>query len=219
MLADIFRVGYGMALRLKWRAEKWRNNSWFMAKELPLSFWGEEWLGVLGGLLIKRPLYFDNYQTGTLYREFLSTKDISVTDTILTEVIAFDNLLATLSLKVKPLPPGSLLTYKNLLLTRWARETTDSGTGETAFAPLPLDAFRSFFDTLWRGPEKPKAIKLSVKSAFLKWLKDKSGLTGTEITQQCGNALENLLAEDKTDLRKISKNDLDPRFIQLFLIS
>ncbi len=219
VLADIFRVGYGMALRLKWRAEKWRNNSWFMAKKLPLSFWGEEWLGVLGGLLIKRPLYFDNDQTGTLYREFLSTKDISVTDTILTEVIAFDNLLATLSLKVKPLPPGSLLTYKNLLLTRWARETTDSGIGETAFAPLPLDAFRSFFDTLWRSPEKPKAIKLSVKSAFLKWLKDKSGLTGTEITQQCGNALENLFAEIETELGKISRNDLDPRFIQLFLIS
>ncbi|MBW1864584.1 MAG: hypothetical protein JRI64_02860 [Deltaproteobacteria bacterium] len=218
-LADIFRVGYGMALQLKWRAEKWRNNSWFMAQGLPLSFWGEEWLGVIGGLLVKRPVYFDNYQTSTLYREFLTTRDISVTDTILAEVIAFDDLLATMSIELKPLPPSSLLTYKNLLLTRWARETTDSGTGETAFAPLPLDAFRSFFDTLWRSPEKPKTIKLSVKSAFLKWLKDKSGLTGTEITQQCGNTLENLFAEIETELGKISRNDLDPRFIQLFLIS
>jgi hypothetical protein len=218
-LADIFRVGYGMALQLKWGAEKWGNNSWFMAQGLPLSFWGEEWLGVIGGLLVKRPLYFDNYQTGTLYREFLTTKDISVTDTILAEVIAFDDLLATLSLEIKPLPPGSLLTYKNLLLTRWARETTDSGTGETAFAPLPLDAFRSFFDTLWRSPEKPRAIKLSVKSAFLKWLKDKSDLTGTEITRQCGNTLENLFAEIETELGEISRDNLDPRFIQLFLIS
>ncbi len=219
VLADIFRVGYGMALQLKWGAEKWRNNSWFMAQELPFSFWGEEWLGVIGGLLVKRPLYFDNYQTGTLYREFLTTRDISVTDTILAEVIAFDDLLATLSLKLKPLPPGSLLTYKNLLLTHWARDTTDSGTGETAFAPLPLDAFRSFFDTLWRNPEKPRAIKLSVKSAFLKWLKDKSGLTGTEITQQYGITLENLFAEIETELGEISRNDLDPRFIQIFLIS
>ena len=142
-----------------------------------------------------------------------------MTDTILAEVIAFDDLLATLSLEIKPLPPGSLMTYKNLLLTRWARETTDSGNGKTAFAPLPLDAFRSFFDTLWRSPEKPRAIKLSVKSAFLKWLKDKSGLTGTEITQQCGNTLENLFAEIETELGEISRNDLDPRFIQLFLIS
>jgi hypothetical protein len=219
LLADIFRVGYGLALRLKWRADKWRNNSWFTAKGFPLSFWGEEWLGVIGGLLVKRPLYFDKYQTGTLYREFLTTKDISVTDTILTEVIAFDGLLATLSLEVKPLPPGSLLTYKNLLLTCWARETTDSGAGGTAFGPLPLDAFNSFFDTLWRSPEKPRAIKLSAKSAFLKWLKDKSSLTGTEITQQCGNTLENLFTEIETELGQVSKKDIDPRYIQLFLIS
>ncbi len=219
LLADIFRVGYGMALRLKWRAEKWRNNSWFMAKGLPLSFWGEEWLGVIGGLLVKRPLFFDNYQTGTLYREFLTAKDISVTDTILAETIAFDGLLATLSLEVKPLPPGSLLTYKNLLLTHWARDTIDSGAGKTALAPLPLDAFKSFFDTLWRSPKKPRAIKLSVKSVFLKWLADKSGLTGIEITGQSGKTLENLFAEIEKELGQVSKKDIDPRFIQLFLIS
>jgi hypothetical protein len=219
VLADIFRVGFGSAVRLKWLTEEWRNSSWFTAQGLPLSFWDEKWLGVVGGLLVKRPLYFDNYQTGTLYREFLTTSDISVTNSILTDIIAVDHLLASLSLKVKPLPPGCLLTYKNLLLTHWARETMDSGPGETAFAPLPLDAFRPFFNTLWRSQTKPRAIKFSVKSAFLKWLQDKSGLTGTEITRQCGNTLENLFAEVETELGKISGNDLDPRFIQLFLIS
>jgi len=219
VLADIFRVGFGRALRLKWRTEEWRNSSWFTAQGLPLSFWDEKWLGVVGGLLVKRPLYFDNYQTGTLYREFLTIKDISVTNTILTDIIALDQLLASLSLEVKPLPPGRFLTYKSLLLTHWARETIDSGTGETTFAILPLDAFRPFFNTLWRSQKKPRAIKFSAKSAFLKWLKDKSGLTGTVITQQCGNTLENLFAEVETELGKISGNDLDPRFIQLFLLS
>ena len=219
LLADIFRVGYGMALRLKWRADKWRNNSWFMAQGLPLSFWDEKWLGVIGGLLIKRPLYFDKYQTGTLYREFSTTQDISVTDTILTEVIAFDDLLAALPLAIKPLSPGSLLTYKNFLLTHWANETIDSGTGKTAFAPLPLDVFKSFFDTLWHSPKKPRTIRFSVKSEFLKWLTDKSSLTGTEIAQQCGKTLESLFAEIETELGRVSKKDIDPRFIQLFLIS
>ena len=219
LLADIFRVGYGIALRLKWRADKWRSNSWFMAQGLPLSFWGEEWLGVIGGLLIKRPLYFDKYQTGTLYREFSSTRDISITDTILTEIIAFDELLATLPLAIKPLPSGSLLTYKNFLLTHWAREATDPGSGKKAFAPLPLDVFKSFYDTLWHSPKKPRTIRFSVKGEFLKWLADKSGLTGTEIAQQCGKTLESLFAEIETELGQVSKKDLDPRFIQLFLIS
>jgi hypothetical protein len=219
LLADIFRVGYGMALRLKWRTDKWRQNSWFMTQGLPLSFWDEEWLGVIGGLLIKRPLYFDKNQIGTLYREFSTTQDIFATDTILTEVIAFDDLLATLPLAIKPLPPGSLLTYKNFLLTHWIREATDLGTGEKAFAPLPLDVFKPFFDTLWHSSKKPRTIRLSVKGKFLKWLADKSGLTGTEIAQKCGKTLEGLFAEIEAELGQVSKKDIDPRYVQLFLIS
>ena len=219
LLADIFKVGYGMALQLKWRAEKWRRNSWFMAQGLPLSFWDEKWLGLIGGLLVKRPLYFDNYETGSLYREFSTTRDIVVTDAALTEILAFDHLLEKLSLAVTPIPPGSLLTYKNLLLTHWARETIDPGTGETAFAPLSRDAFVSFFDTLWRRTEKSKTVRLTIKSAFLKWLTGKSGLTGAEITRACGKTLENLFAEIETELGQVSGTRIDPRYIQLFIIS
>ena len=219
LLADIFRVGYGRALRLKWRADKWRNNSWFMAQGLPLSFWDEKWLGVIGGLLIKRPLYFDKYQSDKHYREFSTTQDIFETDTILTEIIAFDDLLATLPLATKPIPPGRLLTYKNFLLTHWAREATESNTGQTALAPLPLTVFNSFFDTLWHSPKKPKTIKFSIKNDFLKWLADKSGLTGTDISRKCGKTLDRLFSELESELGQVSKKDLDPRFIQLFLVS
>jgi hypothetical protein len=82
LLADIFRVGYGRALELKWRAERWRPESWCARLGLPLSFWGEAWLGVLGGLLIKRPLYYDNYESGVLYREFATLEEIQRTEEI-----------------------------------------------------------------------------------------------------------------------------------------
>ena len=36
LLADIFRVGYGCALRLKWKTESWRRASWFGRAGLPL---------------------------------------------------------------------------------------------------------------------------------------------------------------------------------------
>jgi hypothetical protein len=55
-LANIFRVGFGLALELKWQADKWMRQSWFSKEGLTLSFWGEEWLGVLGGVLIQKPL-------------------------------------------------------------------------------------------------------------------------------------------------------------------
>jgi len=190
-----------------------------MAQGLPLSFWDEKWLGVIGGLLIKRPLYYDKHQTDTLYRDFSTTEDITVTDSILTEIIAFDRLLAALSLEVKPHGTTNLLTYKNLLLTHWARETIEPGSGKTVFESLPLDTFKSFFENLWRSPQKPRSIKLTIKSAFLKWLSDKSGLPGTEIADQCGNSLEKLFAEIEAELGQVSIKDIEPRFIQLFLIS
>jgi Family of unknown function (DUF6178) len=219
LLADIFRIGYGAVLDLKWQAEQWRDASWFMAQGLPLSFWGEEWLGVIGGLLIKKPLFFDKHQTDDLYREFSTIDDMTATHSILGEIIAFDGLLAALSLKVKPYPATGLLTYKNLLLTHWAKDTINESTGETELSPLPLDAFKTFFDTLWRSAKKPRAIKLTMKSAFLKWLTDKSGLTGMEISEQCGNTFETLFAEIETELGQVSAKNLDPRFIQLFLVS
>ncbi|PQP33333.1 hypothetical protein C6A37_13455, partial [Desulfobacteraceae bacterium SEEP-SAG9] len=64
-------------------AEKWRVKSWFAKQELPLSFWGEEWIGVLGGLLIKKPLYFDNNRTEGLYREFLCLSEVKETEDVL----------------------------------------------------------------------------------------------------------------------------------------
>ena len=62
-LLSIFRLGFGLALELKWQAERWLKKSWFSSKGLLLGFWAEEWMGVLGGLLIKKPLFYDNYNT------------------------------------------------------------------------------------------------------------------------------------------------------------
>ena len=40
--------------------------------------------------MIKRPLFFDNYESGELYREFASLADIVQTQTTLSDVIALD---------------------------------------------------------------------------------------------------------------------------------
>ena len=56
-LAQIFRVGYGAALELRWKTEKWLQGSWFAGQDFDLSFWGDAWEGMLEGLLKKRPLF------------------------------------------------------------------------------------------------------------------------------------------------------------------
>jgi len=215
LLSQIFRVGFGSALELKWRAEKWRKESWFESQGLPLSFWDEKWLGVLGGLLIKKPMFYDNYQTGVLYREFLSTDDIRITETVLNEIIGFDHLFSLMALKLEPISDG-FLTYKNLVLTLWARHRL--GLSEKVLS-LALEPFKSFFGDLWAGKGRPRKIRQSMKESFLKWLLDKTGLDGYEISQRLGQTLENLFNEIEIEYGEVSREDLDPRHIHLFLLN
>jgi hypothetical protein len=214
-LSSIFRVGFGLALELKWRAEKWLKKSWFSSEGLLLGFWGEEWMGVLGGLLIKKPLFYDNYKTGELYREFISIDNIKKTDNILNEIIAFDELFSLIS--IEPDPAAKVyLTYKNFILTLWARHTL--GLSEKLI-PLTIDEFRGFFDDLWAGKEQPGKTSLSIKESFLDWVSSKTGLVHYEISQRLGQSFENIFSEIESEYGKVSRNDLDPRYIHLFLIN
>ena len=213
-LSSIFRVGFGLALELKWRAERWLKKCWFSNKGLPLSFWGEEWMGALGGLLIKKPLFYDNYKTGELYREFISIDDIKKTEYILNEIIAFDELFSLISIEPDPASKG-YLTYKNFILTLWVRHTL--GLSEKLI-PLTFDEFRGFFDDLWADKEQLRKTSLSIKESFLDWVSRKTGLVHYEISQRLGQSFENLFKEIESEYGKVSRNDLDPRYIHLFLI-
>jgi len=213
-LSSIFKIGYGLALDLKWRAERWQKKSWFEKEGLPLSFWGEEWLGVLGGLLIKKPLFFDNYQTGVLYREFVSMEDIKETEKILAEIMAFDDLLSQMKIKPEPIEDG-FLTHKNFLLTLWVRYYLGL---KKELKPLSIDEFRRFFEDLWDRKGKSNKIRLAMKEDFLNFLSAQTGLINPDISRKLGYALENLFNQLEKECGEVIKEDLDPRYIHLFLI-
>ena len=144
--------------------------------------------------------------------------DIGSTNTNLMDVINLDGLLAKLALKLKPYPAAGLLTYKNLLLTHWARAAMDLDQDENVLAPLALDHFKSFFEKLWRTNTKPRHIRMTIKSDFLKWLASQSGIPASQITDANGSLLEDLFNEIEQELGDISIQDLDPRFTNLFLL-
>lgn len=215
-LSDIFRVGFGTAVHLKRRAEQWQKRAWFEKAGLPLSFWGEEWLGTLGGLLIKRPLFFDNYRSGELYREFASMKDIQTTESVLEEIIAFDDLLSRMAVEITV--RYRYMTHKSLILTHWARHFL--GLSE-AFGPIPVDRFKEFFNALFlhdRTPEvdTTRQTNLSIKETLLAWLSEASGLSPFDISRRLGATLERLFQEIENELGSVSEEDLDPKYIYLF---
>lgn len=219
-LVQIFRLGYGRALELKWRSRRWLQSSWFGARNRSLAFWGEQWMGVLGGVLIKRPLYYDNYQGGTLYRGFQSTADIRHTAEILTQIMAMDALLRHINPTLPDLPAGRPLTFKNLLLTGWARHWL-----ELADMAEPIEAkrFIPFFEALFSGTvissdAAPKKVDPGMKRSFLNWLRDRSGLSGQKVSTDLGNSLEILFNELEEEYGCVTSTDLDPRYVRHFLL-
>lgn len=215
-LIQLFRLGFGGALEVKWQAERWLSTCWFAKAGLKLSFWGEQWMGVLGGILLKKPQYYDNYQTGVLYREFASLGDVARVEDVLQQVQSVDRLLEVMNPRLgKPARYG-FLTWKNLLLTRWAGHWL--GLKEDPLRPLPLAAFASFFSRLLPGTDEARGIPDSMKTEFVAWLVHTTGLTDFEISAKLGRIFEDLFAEIEAEYGRVAAKDLDARFVQLFLL-
>ena len=221
-LAQIFRVGFGGVLELKWQAEKWLDQCWFAGEGLRLTFWGEQWLGVLGGLLLKKPLFYDNYATGVLYREFNRLEDIRLTEDNFNQIKAVDELLSLMSFELAHPASYGFLTYKNLLLTLWARYYLDKSA--VPLQAITLKEFTPFYNDLlpWQpdsGADQQRTISQEMKDNFINWIARETGLKDFEITGGLGKTFEALFAEIETELGAIDADDLDPRYVQLFLLT
>jgi hypothetical protein len=221
-LAQIFRVGFGGVLELKWQAEKWLDRCWFAAEGLRLTFWGEQWLGVLGGLLLKKPLFYDNYATGVLYREYNRLEDIRSTEDIFNQIKAVDELLSLISFELAHPASYGFLTYKNLILTLWARDCLNSPADP--LQSIALDEFRPFFNELLparpgTGAEQARTIPQEMKDRFIDWIARETGLKDFEITGKLGRTFEDLFAEIETELGPVDARDLDARYVRLFLLT
>jgi hypothetical protein len=221
-LTQIFRVGFGGVLNLKWQAEKWVDQSWFAAAGLRLTFWGEQWLGVLGGLLLKKPLFYDNYQSGVLYREFNRLEEIQETEDIFNQIKVLDDLLSLMTPALAHPSSYGFLTYKNMVLTLWARQYLKIPA--QPLQAIPLKDFRPFFNDLLparpdSGAGKPHTVPQAMKNHFLNWLAAETGLKDFEITEGLGKTFENLFTEIESELGRVAAQDLDPRYIQMFLLT
>ena len=226
-LADLFRVGYGLALDLKWRAQKWYAKSWFGSQGLPLAFWNEAWLGYLGGLLIQRPLFFDNYATGDLYREFNKRQDITTTGKVLDQIIAVDSLFDRMALAVAPFP-DRMLTYQNLLLTLWARDTLDPadrdrqvpmGRVSPQTLTLTVAELKSFFKKLFGRDTADARIGDTMKQAFAVWVARRTGLADYQVSDTFGHIFETLFDELESEYGKVAVKDLNARYIPHFVVA
>jgi len=78
---------------------------------------------------------------------------------------------------------------------------------------------KRFFEDLWDRKDKPNKIHLAMKEDFLNFISGQTGLINSDISRKMGYALENLFNRLEKECGEVIKEDLDPRYIHLFLIS
>lgn len=220
LLADIFRVGVAGTLRLHWDAMRWRKKSWFRSQNLPLTFWDEAWLGLLGGLLIDRPQYYDPSAGGTNYRDFRSSAEIRITRKGLEQLMTADQVLGDMQISVASLSDARFLTYKNLLLTLWSRAWLNlpSIDLQTTTIAVPVSDFKRFYTALWTDQAGMRIIDDSKKNDFLQWVAKASGQSLEVLSKRLGMVFEALFSEIERELGPVKTGNLDPRYVQLFLL-
>lgn len=218
-LKNLFRLGVGRVMELKHQAERLNRDSWFTRNKLPLSFWGETYLGVFGGLLVKRPVFYTQAGSGVLYRDFERLSDVEQTSKALADIKGFDDLLSMVAPRLDDFS-GFFLTYANVLLTVWAHRR--AGHAENNEGPVSLTDFRTFFIELWeagdRGVDQGGVIQESAKKDFLQFLSRRSGFTEEEISKNLGASLENIFRDIEKEYGSVSDSNLDPRYLVHFCV-
>ncbi|MDY6824081.1 MAG: DUF6178 family protein [Thermodesulfobacteriota bacterium] len=216
-ITDIFRLGYSAVSTLKRQADKWYLTSWTIGHKMPLVFWGERRQGALGGLLVKRPLYYDQYQDGGIYREFQTPSEVAATRDILDEVMMLDRLLKDAGFDPSCVAEAAL-TFENLVLTVWARHYL--GLAETV-EYISIDNFRRFFAALMTAdPEQAtrRRIRNKMKGAFLEWFAGVTGNTAYDLSRAAGRLFEVMFAAIEAEYGNVAPDNLDARYVELFLV-
>ncbi|MDD4273093.1 MAG: DUF6178 family protein [Desulfobacter postgatei] len=215
-LEDIFRTGSREGARLQATARKWYETSFIGTKNLPLSFLGESYLGIIGGLMVQRPMFFANYADKVLYRNFAGLSDIRSTRRQLDEIISLDDFLNRLDVDIATFTFG-VLTYKSMILTLWVRDRLGLNRSKAlSLAPIEISEFKDFFSQLFNpdgtiGDTQAKDLGL--------WAAQASGMHEADLPTALQGILYRLLQELESEYGHVRTQDLDPRFMPMFLLT
>ena len=217
-LISIFRVGFGLALELKWEAERWAETAWVFRQALKPDFWGGLWGGTLKGIIQKRPRFFSGFQEGEEYKEFEHISQVENCRNILHRLIVLDRLIEILTSRYaldKDIIKDSLFTFHPLLFNFWARIQLKLDQG---FSVLSLEEARGFFQLLRAGSRKLPYLMTDFKEIFIKDILIYASDWKRGDTRLLNETLSLLWEEFVEEYAWVATDDLDGRFSRFILI-
>jgi len=216
-LLKLFRVGFGMALRVKWDTQKWMRQSWFGRKGLELDFWGDRWAGVLSGLISDKPLWYVGDKESELYRDFECLEELEEARMISMRCRLLDRLMDHFSgsEEIQDVERGEEITFYNVLFTCWAHDVL----GETrSLSPLGMQDTRALFTRLRSKDSKMPYRMMGYKQRFIDYFLIDTLSLDQEEEEILAQTLASLWEEFRKEYQWIKAEDLDPRFSKFIRI-
>ena len=211
-LLSLFRVGFGMVLRLKWETERWLKSSWFFSLGLGLDFWSEEWGGKLNGILKDKPQFYVGLEEESAFRDFRHSSEISDCRTLVHRLKALDKMMAQLSksypLSIDPGEEQRHLFY-HLLFNLWARKLLDL---ELSFFDISEDQVKDFFGLLRAGEDNFPFRMPMFKEVFIQDFMAVASASEPEIEKDLEDALSMIWQKFTEEYQNVAAEDLDGRF-------
>ena len=211
-LESLFRAGFGLALKLKREAERWRKESWFHRHGLGEGFWGEQWGSVLSGLLKKKPRLYADVPEGEAYKDFERISELDECRKVLRRLMALDRLLKRLSALYpadEALIRSGELTFYSLLFNLWSRLLLKL---ESGFYGISLEQAKAFFRHLRAGDKKPPFCMPGFEEIFLADFMAHASGFDPESESILKDTLSIVWQEFHSEYERILVSDLDSRF-------
>lgn len=211
-LISIFRVGFGLALELKWEAQRWQKEGWFHEKGLDFGFWGDEWGETLASLMEKHPRLWVGFKGGEERKDFERLSELDACHKLLKRLMVLDRLLSRLNehylLDEKEYEePGR--TFHPLLFNLWARGLMKL---EPCFSGIPPDHVKGLFGLLRAGERSPPFRMPGFEEVFIRYFQGYASDFEPEAQGILKNALTLIWNEFRDEYEWVSADHLDGRF-------
>ncbi|MCD6262526.1 MAG: hypothetical protein J7J52_05840 [Deltaproteobacteria bacterium] len=213
-LDSVFRVGFGMAMKLKWKAKQWLQKSWFKKQGMDNTFWGDLYGGILSGILRERPMFYSIEDQKEEFRGFESLSETEKCKDILEQIIAIDNLLSFLEMQAEDtlnIPKDA--TFIPLIFNFWARKFLGMA---PSFSGISMEKAKDMFAMLRVGDKHPPFQMKEFEQQFISDMTEYLPATEANI-DILKDALLRLWNMFKEAFESVLIEDLDPRYMRDFI--
>jgi hypothetical protein len=215
---DLFRVGFGLTLKLKWEAERWLKESWFFGQGLDADFWGEHWGGILAGILGERPRHYLGLRGMEAYKDFEWLSELGESLKELRRLMVLDGLIERLA-EAYPMDEGLMgspeVTFRPLLFNLWSRLLLDL---RPSFSGLSLEQAKTLLKRLRAGSEKPPYEMPGFEEIFVKDFMSYALDADPEAASILRDTLSFIWHEFREEYEWVVLDDLDARYSKFISI-